>query len=329
MLVLAALLVPQQLNKLRSFRINDAELASFEPAVTDRPHVLLGGPLDLWTIERFLEEFYHSGHGKQLSEVCILCPFKPTKSLRDYLRRNHNHRVTYLQGSIHKGSDLARARIDTAACCFLLSPPPLESVLGSSGSNAAVSARDGAVIMSALSVRRRCPDMLIYGQVSLPVSRERLQWAIGVRGQALCSSLMMHRMLARNIMCPGTLVFINNLLKTTSTTFVWEDGDESAQKAATREAEALADAALASGEGPPSAIAEAVAGVASRVPKPTSRLTSRRFGQADRSELLLKGRRYWFAEYLHGASFEVYPLVCSSRFEGVRFDTAALGVYEQ
>lgn len=61
MLIVAALLVPQQLALLRSFRINDAELIRYDYTRAGDTHVVLAGPLDLWSIQRFLDEFYHVG----------------------------------------------------------------------------------------------------------------------------------------------------------------------------------------------------------------------------------------------------------------------------
>lgn len=173
-LVVTAIVIPPRVAKLRNFYGRDAELIAFDPrssggsANKGDSHVLLCGPLDLWSIERFLAEFYHSNYGTQLTAVVIVAEFRPSKELRNLLARpKYSRVVTYLQGSVHSRSDLERAAIEQAGAAFILSPPPLQA--GASGdTKRAASQNDAAVTMYAMSLRMVCPALPIFAQVSPP-----------------------------------------------------------------------------------------------------------------------------------------------------------------
>lgn len=136
-ILLTAFIIPQQMSELRSFNVDDAEVATFDdhsgnghgarrglqaqeerrvgavpPLRRQSPNappislsspscaVIYTGDTSLEAIDHFVSEFFHNSHGKQVMSVVAIGMERPSSALKNYLRANSNgQRVTYLQVS--------------------------------------------------------------------------------------------------------------------------------------------------------------------------------------------------------------------------------------
>nr|XP_032832219.1 potassium channel subfamily T member 1-like [Petromyzon marinus] len=168
-------------------------------ALTERHVVLCVSSLKIDVLVDFLNEFY----AHPLLQDCfvvILCPSEMDPQVRHVLQiPMWYQRVIYVQGSALKDQDLARAKIDSAQVCFVLTSRNEDRI-----------AADQQTILRAWAVKDFAPGCPLYVQILRPENKFHVKFADHV----VCEEEFKYALLALNCVCPATSTLMTLLLHT-------------------------------------------------------------------------------------------------------------------
>lgn len=205
-LIAIAFVLPQQMEKLRKMRQIETRNKRYKSLAADG-HILLCGKLSSRALLEFLHEIYGMSHGKQDLPMCIMVPEKPSPLIKSIIRGHWlRGRVSLLIGSTLVEADLHRAKVKSAVACFLIADK-----------DARYPAReDASVVLGASIVRKLNPNLEIFASVidsDSSKNARRLRWAIGAKGEVFSIGLVKQQITAANIICPGAIPLLANLLR--------------------------------------------------------------------------------------------------------------------
>ena len=88
----------------------------------DKKHFLLLGESQTDAVTTFMNECFHTDHGKNETEIVILRESEPTVEINHILKMpQFEQKLIYIKGSPLKSSDLKRAMAHKATCCVIMS----------------------------------------------------------------------------------------------------------------------------------------------------------------------------------------------------------------
>ena len=220
-LILTIFLLPQQIEKLRAIRrYTRKNMKIFKNTTRGEGHILLCGNLSARALLTFLHEIYGDAHGKQELPLCILSPEKASPQIKSIVRGHWlRDRVSLLIGSTLVESDLQRARIHDAHACFIIADREAENS----------AQEDAAVVLGSTVVRKLNPEIEIFASVIDGMKHlQRLRWAIGDNGECFAVGMMKQYMVASNIICPGAIPLLANMLRSYANRVIESDVLENA-----------------------------------------------------------------------------------------------------
>ncbi|KAK1946844.1 Calcium-activated potassium channel subunit alpha-1 [Phytophthora citrophthora] len=186
-------------------------------------HVIVTGHVRLGNASAFLKEFYRPRQGRVNVDVVFLADKLPSKRLQELLLNvRYRRRTTYLKGSLLHDRDAKRARIAQAGAVFILAN---KRDLGQ------CEAIDALSVLQALAIDRfrfrKDMERLVDGNDGVEQQEPRLircfteilslKHARGLRTitgveVALNTSQLRTAIVARNVVCPGAIALILNLI---------------------------------------------------------------------------------------------------------------------
>ncbi|KAG1969222.1 potassium channel subfamily T member 2 [Pimephales promelas] len=203
MIIVALMVLPIQIEDLAYLWMERQKSGgdySKQRAETERHVVLCVSSIKIDLLMDFLNEFY-AHPTLQEYYVIILCPTEMDASVRRVLRiPMWSHRVIYLQGSALKNQDLARAKLDNAEACFILT----------CRCKADRNAADYQTILRAWAVKDFAPSCTLFVQILKPENKFHVKFADHI----VCEEEFKYAMLALNCICPATSTFITLLVHT-------------------------------------------------------------------------------------------------------------------
>ncbi|XP_054711041.1 potassium channel subfamily T member 1-like [Uloborus diversus] len=203
MICVALIVLPTQFEQLAYTWMERQKLGfaySRHRAQNERHVVVCSTMLRSDTVMDFLNEFY--AHPLlQDYYVVLLSPTELDATMKMILQvPMWAQRVIYIQGSVLKDFDLARARMNAAEACFILA----------ARNYADRSAADEHTILRSWAVRDFAPSVPQYVQIFRPENKVHVAFAEHV----VCEDEFKYALLANNCLCPGTSTLVTLLLHT-------------------------------------------------------------------------------------------------------------------
>ena len=206
---LGIVLIPAETGKLIALasKRNAYKSASYVHPRAQYPHVVVlgSGQESISSLLGFVAEFYHEDNALHDVQMVLLLDSYPPEGLRRTLANPfYAHRVTLLQGSAMNTADLARADIDSAAACFIVTPKNVPNAW----------AQDVITVMRCVAVRSANPKITIISQLLRRINMTHLK-AAGC-DHILCLDEIKMGIMAANALVPGLSTFLINLVRSFS-----------------------------------------------------------------------------------------------------------------
>lgn len=199
-IMLGLVFVPGQASALYTL-FSHYSVYSHRSYTSPHAHIVVAGSITTARVRRFVSEFYHSDHGKQLTRCVVLHHHPPDSELAALLSSPfYQQRVEYIQGSVLRSIDLRRVQAENADGCFVLT-----DLYDSSPEEA-----DIATVLRASSIKRYAPDRTLYVELHR-LERKRHLSRAGVE-HIICLEELKLSILARSCTCQGAFPLVTNLV---------------------------------------------------------------------------------------------------------------------
>ncbi|DAZ98735.1 TPA: hypothetical protein N0F65_003791 [Lagenidium giganteum] len=224
MLIVVVTIIPRQLNRIHELsKLQNGYMHSYnlrKRSVQNGGHVVVTGSVEYESAAEFLAEFYRSRLGRVHMDVVILADQIPSQRLQSLLRgAAYRRRTTYLKGTLLNEKDAERAHIKEAAAVFILADKKNPKHSDAHDALTVLQAlaidkyrfrlRNGATSSSPGGVRKR--EIRCFLQVISPLRSRGLRTITGVE-VALNNPRLRTAILARNLLCPGAIALLLNLI---------------------------------------------------------------------------------------------------------------------
>ena len=169
-------------------------------------HVIVCGHITSTSASEFLNDFLHSDRGDKYTHVLFLHPERPDQDLKFVLRSFYS-RVQYIVGSVLKGKDLLRAKINKSSACFIIANKHCENPIE----------EDNANLLRLVSIKNTRIDVPVILQLLHSSSKQQVYniegWIHG-RDIAITLNELKLGLLGQSCMSPGFSTLIANLFYT-------------------------------------------------------------------------------------------------------------------
>ncbi|OQR95703.1 calcium-activated potassium channel subunit alpha-1 [Thraustotheca clavata] len=189
--------LPLQISKLNDVLSRQSAYdKAYRSLPQEKTHVVLCGDITASTLELFLHQFFKANQMTWNTEIVILVPGIPARSLqRLLLHPAYEDRVTCLSGSAMVHADLCRASVMTACACYIFTTN---------------SESDTAANFFTISLRSHNKTVPIFTQIFNSDSMDHVD--LSGATNILCIEQLAMGLLAKSCVVPGITAFVSVLL---------------------------------------------------------------------------------------------------------------------
>lgn len=182
------------------------------------PHIVLIGTVSQTALTNFLEEYFHEDHGKKIRHCVLMRPTRPDPNTELILMKpEFISTLQYIEGNSLDQNDLKRCLVQKAKAVIILSDKfsfdaehedthtILEAMVIKNYLNSQKK-KDKEMCLASVCMQLLRPESITHYELSLSKDETK-------NDQIVCIESMKLSLLAKSCLCPGLVVLITNLIK--------------------------------------------------------------------------------------------------------------------
>ncbi|CDW84459.1 cation channel family protein [Stylonychia lemnae] len=218
LMAIVVIVIPSQSSKMIQLISSKSVYARRQYKSIDKiPHIVLIGSVSQITLFNFLEEYFHQDHGQHGRHCVIMMPQRPDPTFEmELMQSKYATSVFYIEGNPLDQRDLRRCLVEKSKAVVILSDKLsfdtqkedthtiLQAMVIKNYLSSKTDKNQSAYTQICMQLLK--PESITHYELSL--NKEDLK-----NDQIVCIESMKLSLLAKSCLCPGLVVLITNLIK--------------------------------------------------------------------------------------------------------------------